>query len=114
MPHWADCTIVAPLRRTVRQQPHSKELTMIWGRWGNTKSVRLVVGMLVLLILLIFSHADRAVAQENNEPVKCLVGAYLQSLQNLNIESHSFDADVWMWSDCPLNTAKPLDTADFV
>jgi hypothetical protein len=47
-------------------------------------------------------------------PQTCRVGLYLISLQNFNPVDSNFTADFWLWSVCPSNVLKPLQTMEIV
>ena len=53
-------------------------------------------------------------AQETTGAEKCSIGVYIMSLYNLNFNAHTFDADMWLWSNCPTEQRQPLKTMEFL
>jgi len=43
------------------------------------------------------------------EPVTCLVGAYMLALRDFDPARHSFGTDLWLWSDCATDAVRPLE-----
>ena len=55
-----------------------------------------------------------ALAQPDDAPAVCRVGAYLTTLHAFDPEADTFDADMWLWSVCPAADRRPLETMEFV
>jgi hypothetical protein len=47
-------------------------------------------------------------------PVRCRVGIFLIDLYDLDYAANTFTADFWLWSICPTDAIRPLDTLEFV
>lgn len=47
-------------------------------------------------------------------PVSCRMGAYVQSLSDIDPAAGTFDADIWLWSVCPDQTIEPLKSLEVV
>jgi hypothetical protein len=65
-----------------------------------------------LMLSILFFVPRRAVAQSN--PVVCNLGTYITSINNIDTAAGTFDAEFWMWSICPDDEIRPLDTLEFV
>lgn len=48
------------------------------------------------------------------KPVPCKLGMDILSIHDLNIPNDTFQADFWIWSDCPDHTFTPLTTIEFI
>src|SRR5262249_20126000 len=53
-------------------------------------------------------------AQETTGVEKCTIGVYIMSLYNLNFNANTFDADMWLWSNCATEQHQPLKVMEFL
>jgi len=67
-----------------------------------------------LAVLAVLLLASPAAAQPRSGPVRCRIGAYLTALHDFNFATHTFAADLWLWSVCPAASPAPLATLEFV
>jgi hypothetical protein len=68
----------------------------------------------VVLAALWGLPAPPALAQSGTTPATCRIGAYLTALHAFDPETDTFDADMWLWSVCPADGHRPLETMEFV
>lgn len=79
---------------------------LILRRWGYS---------LFLSILLFWGIGMQSAGAENiTPPETCRVGIYIQSLRDFNFAEKSFTADFRLWSVCPNDQLKPLDTIEII
>ncbi|HEY9851882.1 MAG TPA: hypothetical protein V6D28_20585 [Leptolyngbyaceae cyanobacterium] len=82
--------------------------------------LRALIGKLATIFilvanLLIISPTPPVYAQEiAAAPKSCLLGAYLNSLYNLDLNQNNFGASFWLWSNCDSENLQPLQTAELV
>lgn len=68
-----------------------------------------------LIVLTVFAYScfltftPSALANEAL-PVICRIGIFITSLHDFQPADNSFSADFWLWSICPTDSIKPLDT----
>jgi len=55
-----------------------------------------------------------ALAQAADTPASCTVGVDILSIHAINLDENTFDTEFWIWSVCPDDHFKPLQTMDFV
>jgi hypothetical protein len=55
-----------------------------------------------------------ATAQAAEAPTACTIGVDILSIHGINFDENTFDAGFWIWSVCPDNRFKPLQTMEFV
>ncbi len=71
----------------------------------------------VLFVVTTCTAQERSTYQHDSEkhrPDRCLVGAYLVNLSDFNFSSHTFNADLWLWTHTsPAQHRKPLKTIEF-
>jgi hypothetical protein len=53
-------------------------------------------------------------AEPVTPPKTCQIGVYLTSLRDFNPAEKSFAANFWVWSVCPFNTLKPLESLQVI
>src|SRR5215212_8734459 len=58
--------------------------------------------------------AASAAAQDPAAPVTCQVGAYLITVTAFDPAADTFHADFWLWSVCPNDARRPLETMEFI
>lgn len=71
---------------------------------------RLLTAVLLLAAWATAALTTPAVAS----PTRCLMGAYLVSVSQVDTAAGTFRADFWMWSVCPTADVEPLKTVEFV
>lgn len=57
--------------------------------------------------------APHTTAATPSGPVSCTIGAFVQSLDDVDNAAGTFKADLWMWSVCPTKDNEPLKTMEF-
>lgn len=78
---------------------------------GPQVLVRLIAALAtVFLIGVTTGSPGRASA----EPVTCKIGAFINSLSEIDMAVGTFDADFWLWSVCPTKDVEPIKTMDYV
>jgi hypothetical protein len=53
-------------------------------------------------------------AEAVTSPKTCQIGVYLTSLRDFHPAEKSFSANFWVWSVCPFETPKPLESLKVV
>lgn len=81
---------------------------------GMLRHYTRVLGLLIAVLFGMWAFADRAQAQTQTGPTSCRLGAYVTSLYDINTAAGTFRAEFWMWSVCPNDEIKPLNTLEFV
>jgi len=66
-----------------------------------------------LLLIACFGRPEQAKAA-TDDSVTCRIGVYFTSVHSVDTAAGTFDADFWMWSVCPTEAAKPLETIQFL
>jgi hypothetical protein len=76
--------------------------------------VRLAIAGCIALVLGTFSWLalPRETLAQSSE--SCRVGVYVVSLYNFDTEADTFDANLWLWSVCPNQELRPLETMEVV
>lgn len=70
---------------------------------------------ILVVSLLLLNSIQPAFAQEiTANPQSCLLGAYLSSLYNLDLNDNNFGASFWLWSNCDSEKLQPLQTIELV
>ena len=54
------------------------------------------------------------VGRASAEPVNCKIGAFINSLSDIDTAAGTFVSDFWLWSVCPNEDAEPLKTMEYV
>ena len=71
-----------------------------------------IVGAAALAVACPSCPADAA-GQEGEGPARCRVGAFLASVHDLDPAAGTFGAELWLWSVCPPDGRRPLETMEF-
>jgi len=80
---------------------------------GSIRS-RLAVLVVGLVFALGLAAPTRSAAQETEPVASCRVGVDILALHSIDVDHNTFDAGFWIWSVCPDDRIKPLDTIEFV
>lgn len=74
-----------------------------------------VLAVMALLFSAAFTASPQVVsAQAADTPTSCTVGVDILSIHGIDFDANTFDAEFWIWSVCPDDHFKPLQTMDFV
>ncbi len=60
-----------------------------------------------------FFLAATTPVQAIQKPESCRIGAYLVDLYRLDPNNKSFNADIWLWSNCAKNELQPLKRVEY-
>jgi hypothetical protein len=80
----------------------------------RAKRGALLALLVVLLALVGLPLHVEAQASPSAPPVRCRVGVFLIDLYHLDYADNTYTADLWLWSVCPTDAIRPLDTLEFV
>lgn len=75
---------------------------------------QLCISSILALSLTLLSSVQPVFAASSAQPLRCSLGVYLLSLQELNVAEGSFGADFWIWINCPQKSPDVLQKMDFV
>ncbi len=75
---------------------------------------QLCISSILALSLTLLSSVQPVFAASSTQPLRCSLGVYLLSLQELNVAEGSFGADFWIWINCPQKSPDVLQKMDFV
>jgi hypothetical protein len=91
------------MRRRVISALHPRSHAASWAR-----RILVIATAFTACLLIAPSGSSHAA------PVSCRMGAYVQSLSDIDPAAGTFDADVWLWSLCPDQTIDPLKSLEVV
>jgi hypothetical protein len=77
----------------------------------STAVIRILLGGCLAACV---ASASPEAASASPDARTCKVGAYVNSLYDIDLSNGSFGADLWFWSTCPSADLHPLDVMDFV
>lgn len=98
--------------------------TLIRGRTGMRHDTSGVLQTALLTLSLLFLVPSPAWAQQSGkgqfeeaappEPVRVTVGAYVNDIQHINLESHSYAVDIYLWFRWRDRTVSPTESVEMV
>ncbi|MEJ6482218.1 hypothetical protein N0Y54_12945 [Nostoc punctiforme UO1] len=74
------------------------------------KRVHLIGGLLLAAFSCWLFQTLPVQAEAVTSPKSCQIGVYLTSLRDFNPAEKSFSANFWVWSLCPFESPKPLES----
>jgi hypothetical protein len=85
------------------------------GRWRARSAGLAALAVMALMFGAAIAASPRlASAQEADTPASCTVGVDILSIHGIDFDENTFDVEFWIWSVCPDDQFKPLQTMDFV
>ncbi len=81
---------------------------------GVVKGLALISCLLIAVFSYWLSQTLPVQAEAVTSPKTCQIGVYLTSLRDFKPAEKSFSANFWVWSVCPFETPKPLESLKVV
>ena len=81
---------------------------------GVVKGLPLIGCLLLAVFTYWLSQTLPVQAEAVTSPKTCQIGVYLTSLRDFKPAEKSFTANFWVWSVCPFETPKPLESLKVV
>ena len=81
---------------------------------GVVKGLPLIGCLLIAVFSCWLSQTLPVQAEAVTSPKTCQIGVYLTSLRDFKPAEKSFTANFWVWSVCPFDTPKPLESLKVV
>ncbi len=75
-------------------------------------ALRVLVAVVAVAAALAWSGSSRSARAA--EPESCKVGMFVLALYDFDYVANTFDADLWVWSNCPVGQADPLDKIEYL
>lgn len=75
--------------------------------------VKLNIYLFLVLICSLLIYV-KPVSAVSTQPQACRIGVYLVGLNDFDLAKKSFHSDFWVWSVCPSQDLKPLNSLDFI